>query len=623
MFLPSSSSTNEGCPNNPSTSSSFLHLTNSSDELGQSHHSSFSIRDYACNYRTKNIQKSWPLASTSLQLCLKHGLSDPLPPMQPLNSLVRHPPEASSSKKQHIALVEAISCKRKFEKLGSNQGLAETKQGFENGSLASGSQSKIQVANANKNPRKKCGLIVNPGACVDSESKEDSGQQPGSKPRKPVKPRMKVKMMVDLYATAKECTLEDLDKINGTKWAVISDKHKPEVCNKRKKLSVLPFPVDEDAAGIGPVYIDAKGQKLRNISEFNEKASHPSREHVEDVSEKISSKEGKGNYRSFRKRLGGKKYYKHCKGNALEILECRRGYSEEFRGMEREGPTQCRIKKPLGRNICDQPYENGHSLSANPNVSRGPRHASVDYSETVSSPLNSQHSWRSFGESQVSGKITKVFASKGKGVMKLKKAWLENEEEDEDSGRWESEMTQEHVLTDYNGCDDNKETDTSTSGGGEGKEYERWEETGNNIGDGNMLEKNNDADAEFESMVYERTGCETAERGGSTFMEVDDPIPIPGPPGSFLQSPWDMETDASEHHGNFLVIASHVKSSQDQVDLTDGNSSESTFGHSAPHMIQQDLSLLSKSVPAAPSTSNSVLRLMGKDLMVINQREET
>lgn len=121
-----------------------------------------------------------------------------------------------------------------------------------------------------------------------------------------------------------------------------------------------------------------------------------------------------------------------------------------------------------------------------------------------------------------------------------------------------------------------------------------------------MLDKTNDAE----------------EQGGSTFMEVDL-IPIPGPPGSFLQSPWDIETDAAEHHGNFSVITSHVKSSQDQLDLTDRKSSESTFGQSAPHMIQQDLSLLSKTVPAAPSTSNSVFRLMGKDVMVINQREET
>ncbi|CAN6841718.1 unnamed protein product, partial [Brassica oleracea] len=49
---------------------------------------------------------------------------------------------------------------------------------------------------------------------------------------------------------------------------------------------------------------------------------------------------------------------------------------------------------------------------------------------------------------------------------------------------------------------------------------------------------------------------------------------------------------------------------------------DATFGRPAPQMNQQDLDLLSKSVSKTPSVSNPVLRLMGKDLMVINQREE-
>ncbi|KAG2310694.1 hypothetical protein Bca4012_025201 [Brassica carinata] len=715
MFL-SSSSTNEDSPNNPSSSSSFLHLTNSSHELGQSHPSSFSIRDYAFTYRTKNIQKSWPFSSTSLQLCLKHGLSDPLPAFQSLGS------EA----KPKVINVEARSCKKKLEKLGSNHALAETKQGF----LASGSKSKVQVAVVNKNQRKKCGLVVKHGDCVNSVSKEDqdclfsasesmgmrtcpicktfssasnttlnahmdqclsvdSGSQLISKPNKlRNKPRLKVKTLVDIYATAKGCTLEDLDKRNGTKWAEVSS-------NKVKKRSVLRVGNEEDG-GIGPVYIDAKGQKLRILSEL---ASDPSREYEEDVSEKKHSNQGQG------KRLWGKKHYKHRnvvpqsrklsvpQGNASKIQEYQRGYSEECRSMERSetlGPSQFRIlnqriltrsclsrnENKKGRSICD-------SLSADPLVLRGPGHVSVDLSETVSTSFRSQNSWRSCGESQVSGKSTKstsfvasslrwsmhvdkVFASTPKGFLKLKKArldFLENEEED--SGRWESEMTQERELTD---SDDNEETDkvflssNPSVSSGEDNDYEGWEETSNNnIGDDNMLDKTNDPDAEFESMIHEKTA-----QGGSSFTEVDL-IPIPGPPGSFLPSPWDMETDATENHVNSSVITSQLQSSHDQLDLTDRNSSASpvsafsnsrtfslsniittdkrpsgfrdndqscccqrkanafedaTFGQPAPHMNQQDLDLLSKSMPKNPSVYNPVLRLMGKDLMVFNQREE-
>ncbi|KAG7534429.1 hypothetical protein ISN45_Aa08g019860 [Arabidopsis thaliana x Arabidopsis arenosa] len=773
MFL---SSTDQTSPsnNNPSSSSNFLHLTNSSDELGQSHLSSFSIRDYAFSYRTKNIKKSWPFSSTSLQLCLKHGLSDPLPPIQPLGTVISHSPEV---KKPNITHVEAISNKKKSEKLGSNQTLVETKQGFENGLLASGSKSKIQVAMANKNPRKKGGLVVKPGACVDSGSKEDhsclfsasesmalrtcpicktfssasnttlnahmdqclsvdSGQQLISKPNRPkTKPRLKVKSMSDIYASAKEGTLEDLDKRNGTKWAMISSysnrvvsDNKHEVVNKEKKRSVLRVRIDEDAAGIGPVYIDAKGQKLRILSKFNEKASDPSREY-EDVCEKKSSSEGKGS-KSLKKKPRGEKYYKHRKlvpqtrkvtvrkGNASEMLEYSRGYSKEgkdFERLETSGPGQRRIfnqriltKRRLSRHgnkngtkFCDQPSENGHSLSEDPLVSRGPSHVSTDLSETVSSPLNSLGSWRICGESQVSGKswalsrnksvesdlfvanplkcsipVEKEFSSKAKGIMKFKKARLDFSE-NEDTGKWESEMTQERELSDYDDWDaDDGETDkvvlsSNPSFSGEDNDYESFEETGYNTkGDDAMLDKNNDADVEFESMIYEKTGCETAEQE-SSFMEVD-PIPIPGPPGSFLPSPWDMGTDAIEHHGNSSVITSQVHSSQDQFDLTDRNSSESpvsaishfaapetqtlslpniittdkrpsrfrdsdqscccqrkekaledtTFCQPPQRMIQQDLDFLSKSVPAVPSNPNPVLRLMGKDLMVINQREE-
>ncbi|KAF2610582.1 hypothetical protein F2Q70_00007940 [Brassica cretica] len=433
---------------------------------------------------------------------------------------------------------------------------------------------------------------------------------------------------------------------------IVCDNNKSEVSNKEKKL-------DEDGdAGIGPVYIDAKGQKLRIISEVKEKASDPSRAH-ENVNEKKTLR-----YKSCKKRL---------EGNASE--DSRRGCSEECRVMERsETPGTSQRRRMLrkhsrsrngnknGRSMCDQPSENVHSLSEDPLVLRGPSHVSTDLSEAVNS--------QSCGDSQVSGKSTNFAAPKpvDKGVMKLKKAWRfdVSENEDEDSGRWESEMTQERELADW---DEDEETDKvflslSPSTSGEDNDYESWEETGNNKGECDMLEKTDDVEVEFESMVLEKSGFETEERG-SSFMEVD-PIPIPGPPGSFLESPWEMEADATaaENQGNFF----QVQTSFDQLDLTDRNLSESpvsavsnfsapetqtfslhniittdkrpsgfsandqscccqrkenagedtTFRQPPPHMIHQDL--LSKSVP---SNSGPVLRLMGKDLMVMNQREET
>lgn len=50
----------------------------------------FSIRDYVFNTRGKDIKKSWPFSQKNLQVCLKHGAKDVLPPFQSLDS-VRNP----------------------------------------------------------------------------------------------------------------------------------------------------------------------------------------------------------------------------------------------------------------------------------------------------------------------------------------------------------------------------------------------------------------------------------------------------------------------------------------------------------------------------------------------------
>jgi hypothetical protein len=56
------------------------------------------------------------------------------------------------------------------------------------------------------------------------------------------------------------------------------------------------------------------------------------------------------------------------------------------------------------------------------------------------------------------------------------------------------------------------------------------------------------------------------------FAEVD-PIPIPGPPGSFLPSPGDMSSE--DLQGSSSLTTSRVQSSQDQHDFIDGDSSDS------------------------------------------------
>ncbi|XP_039002527.1 uncharacterized protein LOC120128991 [Hibiscus syriacus] len=84
-----------------------------------------------------------------------------------------------------------------------------------------------------------------------------------------IKPR-KTRMMVDVYATAKPCTLEELDRRNGTCWATapnilnqdsgileISDEGK-----KKRASSINP----KDNGDVGAVYFDANGTKIRILS---------------------------------------------------------------------------------------------------------------------------------------------------------------------------------------------------------------------------------------------------------------------------------------------------------------------------------------------------------------------
>uniref|UniRef100_A0A2P2KKY4 Uncharacterized protein n=1 Tax=Rhizophora mucronata TaxID=61149 RepID=A0A2P2KKY4_RHIMU len=75
-------------------------------------------------------------------------------------------------------------------------------------------------------------------------------------------------------------------------------------------------------------------------------------------------------------------------------------------------------------------------------------------------------------------------------------------------------------------------------------------------------------------------GLELGAEGGqgNSFPEVD-PIPIPGPPGSFLPSPRDMGSE--DFQGNSSLTTIHVQSSQDQHDMADGDSSDSPMSVSS------------------------------------------
>ncbi|CAA3007434.1 Hypothetical predicted protein [Olea europaea subsp. europaea] len=89
-----------------------------------------------------------------------------------------------------------------------------------------------------------------------------------------IKPR-KTRLMVDVYATAKHFTLEDLDRRNGTNWASNLGLSAPnmEMSVEEKKERATPADV-EDINEEAAVYIDSSGTKLRILSKFNDLQSN-------------------------------------------------------------------------------------------------------------------------------------------------------------------------------------------------------------------------------------------------------------------------------------------------------------------------------------------------------------
>ncbi|CAD5181618.1 unnamed protein product [Musa acuminata subsp. malaccensis] len=118
---------------------------------------------------------------------------------------------------------------------------------------------------------------------VESNTKNILGELPKFK----VKQRKK-RLMVDIYTTAPCCTLEDLDRRNGTNWAVelaLLAAPTTDVGNgtKRAKLSTMESIDDGNESA---VYVDSSGMKVRILSKFHDAPLENNlklRKHARDV----------------------------------------------------------------------------------------------------------------------------------------------------------------------------------------------------------------------------------------------------------------------------------------------------------------------------------------------------
>ncbi|XP_015881447.3 uncharacterized protein LOC107417346 isoform X1 [Ziziphus jujuba] len=168
-----------------------------------------------------------------------------------------------------------------------------------------------------------------------------------------IKPR-KTRLMVDIYSTAQRCTLEDLDKRNGSSWAssvssfpAHQDIEKSEMpAAEDKKQRVLAVHHDNDTVvDVGPVYIDANGTKLRILSKFNDDAPSVSKV-LEHLRPRKPLKGGKGGkfLSTKKKKCHASKYHKYLKlpSQNKKLLSSKVLSSQISRSQERySGAKEC------------------------------------------------------------------------------------------------------------------------------------------------------------------------------------------------------------------------------------------------------------------------------------------
>ncbi|KAI4320867.1 hypothetical protein MLD38_034306 [Melastoma candidum] len=129
-----------------------------------------------------------------------------------------------------------------------------------------------------------------------------------------IKPR-KTRLMVDIYETAKRCTVEELNRRNGLACtnSLIMDAPTVDAVPGEKGWPGRQMVRAGDPNDDGAVYIDANGTKLRILSKFSDASTESGS--IKHVRSKKSSqqKKGIGMFKKKMKKLHGQKIYKSSK----------------------------------------------------------------------------------------------------------------------------------------------------------------------------------------------------------------------------------------------------------------------------------------------------------------------
>lgn len=277
-------------------------------------------RDHVYKSRSSGIGACWPFKPKFLQLCLKNGVKELLPPFKSPH-LIKNCP-VSVTPQPDPSITDVLDERRELNSDKNIDKVSENLQSVVIKDKKKRNKVVRKVKHPSELPEKKCKLVVklscsapgtsraeelasNNSAAIDQMASKicpvcktfssssnttlnahiDQCLSMGSstkrfeldalKPR--IKPRKK-KLMVEIYATALHYTLEDLDRRNGTNWAasavavepteILAEPMKPNPKEPENPRQVMVESRGKDREGA--VYVDSNGIKIRILSKPND-----------------------------------------------------------------------------------------------------------------------------------------------------------------------------------------------------------------------------------------------------------------------------------------------------------------------------------------------------------------
>ncbi|KAL5729686.1 hypothetical protein ACHQM5_002600 [Ranunculus cassubicifolius] len=209
------------------------------DEDPPDHPAAFSIRDYVFTTRHSHLENNWPFSQPPFST--HEIIKDLLPPFEPPNSI-----------RTHLLLSSSMASKHAQNKPPTNCTFILTHSMAASNKLCPVCKIFSSSSNTTLNAHIDQCLAIQP--CLTNKVLHQHSIKP-----------TKRRSMVDIYATAPRCTLEELDIRNGSNWAA-------DVClltaadDKTQRSSQLDNHKCKDDEY--PVYVDSNGTKLRIISKF-------------------------------------------------------------------------------------------------------------------------------------------------------------------------------------------------------------------------------------------------------------------------------------------------------------------------------------------------------------------